>query len=367
VARSEERCQEPIAWRGAGPSRVVRDSAGASARQFMTERITRAEIERARAMLDGTYEPPPPREVDLEQVALFGGLAGVNIEPANFSLAKGLTIRSTFAHVMAPYMLAFAPPPRPGAPHPAPWRAARGGLGFDVLVEIAVAADERPTSFDRLHTLWWTLALIRLRTGAPARMPVISDRSYAEIAHSDKEPVLWTIEMAPAQLRLCPDPPRVVSEAGLSWVRDHLVSGADLMRDEAFGRGMQTLDSIVWAHSIGAAVVMAWAAVETLFRPGRQNISKTLAAAIAAYLEPPSPARERLFQLVRSLYEARGGTAHAARQPEPDALFASLAVARAVFCTAIERCEPPDVTALIGAWSERRPFDDIVPVSRYPD
>lgn len=76
--------------------------------------------------------------------------------------------------------------------------------------------------------------------------------------------------------------------------------------------------------SVGAGIVMTWAAIETLIQPGRQNLTKKLAAAIAAYLEPPCPARDRLFQRVRSLYEARGGTAHPAYQPEPDAFFASL-------------------------------------------
>jgi hypothetical protein len=150
----------------------------------MAERITLAEIERLDRMLDGTYEPPPPRNVDPEHVALYGGLAGVEIEPAEFNLAPGLTLRRTFAHVMAPYILAFAPPPRPRAPHPAPWRSARGGVEFDVLVEIALATDQRPTNFDRLNTLWWVVALIRLRTGAPARVPVISDVPFAEAARN---------------------------------------------------------------------------------------------------------------------------------------------------------------------------------------
>jgi hypothetical protein len=185
-------------------------------------------------------------------------------------------------------------------------------------------------------------------------MPVISDRYYAEIARLDEEPVLWPIEMTPVQLRLRPDPPRTLAVADLVWIRDHLVEGARLMDDQSFNRAMQTLDGVVWAHSTGAGIVMTWAAVETLFRPGRQNVSKNLAAAIAAYLEPPCPERDRLFQRVRSLYEARGGTAHAALQPEPGAFFASLLVARAVFCTAIERRELPDAAALAAAWSERR-------------
>ena len=320
----------------------------------MAERITQAEIEQYRAMLDGTHEPPPPRQVHPEHVALHGGLAGVEIGPAEFTLGTGLVIRRTFAHVMAPYLLAFAPPPRPRAPHPAPWKAARGGIGFDVLAEIALDTEARPTRFTRLNTLWWALALIRLRTGAPVRMPVVFCIPYPEAAHRDDEPVFWPMEMAPTQLCLCLDPPSVIAEGDLIWVRDHLVHGALLMNNTAFNRGMQTLDGVGRAHSIGAAIVMTWAAVETVLRPGRLDVTKKLATAIAAYLEPPSPDRDRLFQRVRSLYEARGGAAHASQPPEPDQLLASFDVARALFCRAIERNELPNAAALAQAWSERR-------------
>jgi hypothetical protein len=155
------------------------------------------------------------------------------------------------------------------------------------------------------------------------------------------------------QLPLRLDPPRVLAEADLAWVRDQLVGGAALMQVPSFNRAIQTLDGVAWAHSVGAGIVMTWAAIETLMQPGRQNMTKKLARAIAAYLKPPCPERDRLFQRVRSLYEARGGTAHAAHQPEPDAFFASLVVARAVFCTAIERRELPDAPALLSAWCER--------------
>jgi hypothetical protein len=183
-------------------------------------------------------------------------------------------------------------------------------------------------------------------------VPVISDVPFAEAAYSEKEPVFWPVEMA-NQLPLCADAPRVLSETDLVWVRDHLAGGAALMDDPSFNRAIQTLDGVAWAHSLGAGIVMTWAAIETLIQPGRQNVAKKLAMAIAAYLEPPSPERDRLFQRVRSLYEARGGTAHAAHQPEPDAFFASLVVARAVFCRTIERRELPDAAALVRAWTER--------------
>ena len=56
-----------------------------------------------------------------------------------FELAEGLTIRQTFAHVMSPYLIAFAKPDAASKPHPGPWRPASGGIGFDVCIEVALA------------------------------------------------------------------------------------------------------------------------------------------------------------------------------------------------------------------------------------
>ena len=41
---------------------------------------------------------------------------------------------------------------------------------FNVEIELALAQGVRPTGFDRLNTLWWTLPLVRLSTGAMLRI-----------------------------------------------------------------------------------------------------------------------------------------------------------------------------------------------------
>ena len=38
---------------------------------------------------------------------------------------------------------------------------------MDVEIEIALRQGTRPTGFDRLNTLWWIVALLRLSSGAP--------------------------------------------------------------------------------------------------------------------------------------------------------------------------------------------------------
>jgi len=61
---------------------------------------------------------------------LYGGLSGVTFEVDRLQLNGGVTISTTFAHLMCPLILAFSPAPQ-GQAHPGPWKEAEGGSGFD--------------------------------------------------------------------------------------------------------------------------------------------------------------------------------------------------------------------------------------------
>ena len=64
-------------------------------------------------------------------------------------------------------------------------------LTMDAEIEIALRQGTRPTGFDRLNTLWWIVALLRLSSGAPLKLPVVSDVSFSVIADGSIEPSLW--------------------------------------------------------------------------------------------------------------------------------------------------------------------------------
>lgn len=66
---------------------------------------------------------------------LHAGLSGLELEDESFDLGDGLRLSKTYAHLMSPFLMAFAPAP-PGGHHPAPWRAASGGFSFDVNAEL---------------------------------------------------------------------------------------------------------------------------------------------------------------------------------------------------------------------------------------
>lgn len=215
-----------------------------------------------------------------EKVPLFGGLAGAQLGAAEFEICDGLVLRQTYAHLMSPYILAFARPETSSSHHPGPWKSARGGQWLDLEIEVALREDVRPTAFDRLNTLWWVLALLRLSTGANLRMPVVTDTSLSGMKDIADDPIIWPIETLPRQLATISNPPTVIAETQLRWVRRVFESGSKLMNNEAFGRSFQTLDSAIWAHSTGSAIIVIWAALETLMRPGRPDTTKRLSSSL---------------------------------------------------------------------------------------
>ena len=289
-----------------------------------------------------------------ENVPLFGGVAGAVLGVDEFEICEGLVLRKTYAHVMSPYILAFRRPERSGQHHPAPWKSARGGVWLDVEIEIALQQGLCPTGFDRLNTLWWTLALLRLSSGAPLRMPVVSDTSFAVVAESSHEPLFWPIETLPRQFRTVPDPPQTIENEHLLWVREAFSPGVELMDDPAFGRAFQTFDGAIWAHSTGGALVTIWAALETLIRPGQHQITKMLTSSLAALLEPPGAERDRLLGRLKSLYEARGGSAHASRPPETQQLLSSFEIGRRSFVSCIDMRVVPNAEDLHEAWRRKK-------------
>ena len=292
-------------------------------------------------------------EVHPDNVPLFAGIAGATLGVDRFDVCRGLVLRKTYAHVMSPYVVAFRRPGRADRHHPGPWKSVRGGSSDDIEIEMALEPDVRPTDFDRVNTLWWLLALMRLVSGAPLKLPVISDAAFARIVEESLEPNLWPVETLPRQMRTVQNPPQIIDNEHLVWVQEAFAPGAKLMRETPFNRAFQAFDAAIWGHSTGSALIAIWAAVETLIAPGKGQISHKLASSVAALLEPSGPGRDRLFGQVKSLYEARGGSAHNSKAPEAQQLLASFGIARRCFMACIDRQALPHFTNLQNSWRER--------------
>ena len=250
--------------------------------------------------------------MDLEKDDIFAGIAGINLPCDHFDLGHGLTLRRTFAHFMAPFMMAFSPA-EPGKGHPAPWSAVSGGLGFDLYVQLHIPSTfSEVVFFDRLNTAWWIVALLRLRGAPRAHAPVIADRPFADISKNWSSAKIIPVEVTPRRLAAEPiDSP--ISQDDLEWVKSVWESGARLMRDSSsFNDAFQALDSAGSMPNQSVSLLTVWGALEHLFSPAKQELRFRVSANIAAYLEAPGTARLTLHRKLMKLYDARSVAAHGA-------------------------------------------------------
>jgi hypothetical protein len=145
--------------------------------------------------------------------ALHAGVCGADIPVDRCEFGAGIVLRKTYAYVMAPYLAAFHPA-EPGKPHPAPWKAVSGGLGFDISLEMSVPPDfDPPKPFDHVGVLWFLIALLRLRASPMLRVPVIASHPFSDIAGLPFEPRFWPIEMESQHFCPVSNPPGVLAKA----------------------------------------------------------------------------------------------------------------------------------------------------------
>jgi hypothetical protein len=233
-----------------------------------------------------------------------------------FDLGGEVALTKTFAHLMAPFMMAFAPA-EPGKPHPAPWRAAKGGFGFDIIVQLQVPKDA--AVFDSFNTVWWIVALLRLKAAHSVIVPIISNQPFARAKETDDGIHFWPIEIEPNRLNLTVKP-SILLEPDLAWVRDHWKTAAELMQNKEFNLLFQSFDQSLFVKNPALALLMLWGALESVFSPARTELRFRVSANIASYLEKPGKRRRDLQKKVAKLYDARSVVAHSASSAPEGAL-----------------------------------------------
>ena len=150
---------------------------------------------------------------------LYAGFSHVTYAGEPFDLGHGIVLRSTYAHLFAANMMAFARATA-GKPHPAPWRAARGGFSYDIEIELAVPTGQNlPGGLGAEDAVWLIAALLRLAEYAYLMVPVISDVPLDAAAASKQEPLLEPFEIEPRILRAGDDEVSRLKVEDLSWVK----------------------------------------------------------------------------------------------------------------------------------------------------
>lgn len=311
--------------------------------ELIKDKINFNEMEQARKKSTNPNEEP-----------LFGGLTRIVIPEQKFEISAGLYLESVYAHVMAPYLVAFSPAQK-GKPHPPPWMAASGGIALDIQTQLVLEKGAQPTNFDRLNTLWWIVALIRLQHAVGLRAPLVSNVSLSECTKTSVEPVFWPIELDNRGLAFDGfNATFHVPLDSLDWIRLNFQAGAELMKLTNFRLAFLALDSAQRAASLAEAMILAWSSIESFFRPGQPHTTHKVSLSVATYLESGGPARDALYGKSKALYEARGRVTHAAEPPLAKDVVETFKIARRCLQKAIEVGEVPQLSELQERWRQRQ-------------
>ena len=270
-------------------------------------------------------------------VNLYAGIADAQIVSEEFDFGHGVILSKTYAHFMAPFLLAFEPA-EPGKPHPPPWKPASGGLGFNISAQLFIPKEfELPHWFDRLNTIWWLLALMRLKGTPLVFVPVVSNEPFASIPYLEREPYFWPIEIHGKPLAPLLRQDKNINESTLNWVKDYWISGGMLMRQNSdLNLAFQAFDQCIWTGKTSLSLVSLWGALERLFSPSTSELRFRVSAAIASFLEEPGKDRLTLYRSIKKLYDARSKAAHGHGTDEAEPFVETYTLMRRVLLKMIE-------------------------------
>jgi hypothetical protein len=274
---------------------------------------------------------------------LYGGISAVQLPGDKFELGQGVTLERTFAHMMAPHMMAFAPAPT-GKAHPPPWVAVQGSRGADIYTQLFIPKEfSQADWFDRLNTAWWLTSLLRLRVSPSISMPVIADRPFASMREDFVQPHVIAIEGLPSRTLPVVQNRTQLGSEDLLWLKDNWIRGGRLMNaHKRFNAAYQAFDFSSHAGSVALAMLTIWGALEELFSHAKQELRFRISASIASYVEDRGPRRLAFHKKVQRLYDARSAVAHSAGKGQHDELVESYAILRGCLLRMIESGMVPE-------------------------
>lgn len=273
---------------------------------------------------------------------LYGGISGIELEIETLDLGQGVILRRTYAHLMSPCIMAFAPPGSKGH-HAGPWKAAEGGFGFDIHIELRVP--DEPLLGDGMparETIWWIAALMRLAQFPYITVPVISNHPFDSAANTEAELALKPFETKP-RIMVPPEKSRpIIGAVDLQWIKDKwLKCGRMLSADRRFHTAIRAFDFATVQGKTSSSLLGLWGGIEQLFSPSPGELRYRVASFLASYLEPPGEARLQLYRRILKLYNDRSAAAHTANEAELGPLVQTYVLMRNALVKMIDEHKVP--------------------------
>lgn len=271
----------------------------------------------------------------------YFGLSGIRMEDASIDLGHGVLLTRTYAHLMAPYVMAFAPA-LPGRPHPGPWKAALGGTGIDVTAQLMVPGTAASDDTPPLRIARTIVFLIRLWNTPEVVISVLATHDFGELKDlPDNVARIVPYDTRERHFPLrSPDGP--VTGEGAEWVKTHWQATLSLAGSSSeFRYAMDAMDAGQFIPNGALTLVSLWGALEAMFAPSAGELSFRVSSLLAAYLEPPGPGRIALQKTVARLYGRRSKAAHGRPDHGDDDLLDTFSLLRRVLIKMVEARSVP--------------------------
>ncbi|MFZ5520672.1 MAG: hypothetical protein ACOZD0_05650 [Pseudomonadota bacterium] len=110
---------------------------------------------------------------------IYAGLSGLELTEESFDLGEGVTLSRTYAHLMAPFMMAFKKPAEYDQPHPGPWKSLGGGFYFDIDAEVCIPAALEDRYGSQMEIARIIGVLLRLGVHPSLRIPAFANHPFA--------------------------------------------------------------------------------------------------------------------------------------------------------------------------------------------
>lgn len=285
---------------------------------------------------------------ELDAGDLFVGLSGLDLQGTRVEFFRGVVLEQTFAHLMAPMTMAFAPP-GPGGYHPAPWKAARGGFGQDITAQLAIPKGAANTLDERIEIASTITFLLRLWSDPSITMIAGANMSFASIREApDAAAHIVPFEFRRRVFALTPADTSGVLKS-LDWVAAHLETTLRLMRDSSeFRLAAYAIDSGQFIDNTALTLISLWGALEAIFSPSTAELRFRVSALIASYTTPPGKERQDAQKRIAALYDKRSAAAHGAPKHNGDDLLATFELLRRVLINFIRDGRVPSKLELEG-------------------